>query len=147
MTTFCQCWQWTETSNLGHDISVVVILTSNLGQDISVVVILTCNLGQDIRVVIILTSNLGQDIRVVVILTSNLGQDISVVVILTSNLGQGWDLRPGGGQPFGSSLSKRLSSICKFGEHCWYAYKMAANLPTIRKRLTCKWRLGYFPSL
>ena len=60
---------------------------------------------------------------------------------------KGWDLRPGGGQPFGSSLSKRLSSICKFGEHCWYAYKMAADLPTIRKRLTCKWRLGYFPSL
>ena len=60
---------------------------------------------------------------------------------------KGWDLRPGGGQPFGSSLSKRLSSICKFGEHCWYAYKMATDLPTIRKRLTCKWRLGYFPSL
>ena len=25
--------------------------------------------------------------------------------------------------------------------------KMAANAPTIPKRLTCKWRLGYFPSL
>ena len=37
--------------------------------------------------------------------------------------------------------------ICKFAEHCWYAYKMAANPPTIPKRLTCKWRLGYFPSL
>ena len=34
-----------------------------------------------------------------------------------------WDLRPGGGQPFGSSLSKRLSSICKFAEHCWYVQK------------------------
>ena len=60
---------------------------------------------------------------------------------------KGWDLRPGGGLPFGSSLSKWLSSICKFAEHCWYAYKMAANQPTIPKRLTCKWRLGYFPSL
>ena len=60
---------------------------------------------------------------------------------------KGWDLRPGGWLPFGSSLSKRLSSICKFAEHCWYAYKIAANPPTIRKRLTCKWRLGYFPLL
>ena len=60
---------------------------------------------------------------------------------------EGRDLWPGGGQPFGSSLSKRLSSVCKFAEHCWYAYKMAAKPPTIPKRLTCKWRMGYFPSL
>ena len=60
---------------------------------------------------------------------------------------KGWDLRPGGGLPFWSSLSKPLTSICKLAEHCWYAYKMAANPPTIPKRLTCKWRLGYFPSL
>ena len=31
---------------------------------------------------------------------------------------KGWDLRPGGGQPFGSSLSKWLSSICKFAGQC-----------------------------
>ena len=41
----------------------------------------------------------------------------------------------------------RLSLICKFTDHCWYAYKMATNPSTIPKRLTCKWRLGYFPSL
>ena len=55
---------------------------------------------------------------------------------------KGWDLRPGGRQPFGSSLSKRLSSICKFTKHCWYTYKMAAKPPTIPKQLTYKWWLG-----
>ena len=35
----------------------------------------------------------------------------------------------------------------KFAEHSWCNYKMAANPPRISKQLTCKWRLGYFPSL
>ena len=49
---------------------------------------------------------------------------------------KGWDLWPGGGQPFGSSLSKRLSSICKFAEHCWCTH---TKWPPIRLQSLNGW--------
>ena len=45
------------------------------------------------------------------------------------------------------SFKAAVSSLQVRGTLLMYAYKMAANPPTIPKRLTCKWRLGYFPSL